>query len=1273
MSEKKKLNGDNNKPKDSWFKENDDYSDKDEKIKEKELSPIDKLNKNKHNATKRPTNSNKVDTVHLDDGKHGGHSFGKLIREAVARLYLKQQNTSSNDIWNAFLNELLVNGKQMDIMKAEIFLRMNEMEKMLLKRINSMASENNNNFQDIRKFMEHFRSGWHRQQAGNQASVAVNTDPETEERNFDIPQAQETKPEPGLEGEQKEMKVKDTSRMEQSAECQAPTNDQTDRSREIEDICVRVVNRLMNCNQYQQIHQQAQQAVEVSTYPQDLHLTCSSHPPQAFDQSSTPSLAFCCSCTRCICFCHSKDRSVKNKSRRNKRRLFGDNADRKHKDWKRKTEVTDEEFETNPPNGDLTHGDLNEQNGKVHLSKSLPYPYNSQGESKGSNEYDRMTEYLCQGEWNSLKFGTNLTSNVSDSDVPQDESYIRKKKAPQYPDRKSAACGGGNPGDPSDGSDSEDDLKKGDGKDDRGDNGKKSDGDEERHIFDWKIDVDSWKECILEGDEEKVEQLLRKKILPDDNLLQEAKEKFGRKSKTFSDICKKISVFVGKQSEEIVDVWPAFKYKKDCDNDEKVLFVVCTAKKVENIDINTYETDQRCITETQKNENQIIREREQENPFDDEEMKQIVQCMKDNSVTLMDIHSNITRISVSWIKSKGYGTELSSMNHELCIVLYVHIKGLIPINEDPFPTNVGIYSVDIREGVFLPLAGPFEHHEQIKMGCAIRGDFHTGGGVGTLGGFVEHNNNIYCITSAHVMFEKHHFEHLQKNKLILFGPHHQYFAYQPTKKEAKPFGKITKAVYTEGGGGAAGVEAVLICVDERCPSSGNFPDGKNYREAGFDNGMSYTSGKTLEMADLPRRTDVIKYGIYSHVTRGCFRLDGASIRNNNALGTIHNLGFLLHNQIEIEEIGHVRFAEPGDSGALVMTEEENGDLVAIGLLEGEMDGIYIVTPICDVLAALGIPRNQGLKRFGPLTVSTNRLNEQSQHIPTTQTNATPDSGISISSQNSPERNDFLQLVSKVDNLSDRFSNVEQDLPQDVARHAAENNYQMTEKLKAMETDLQHQFMEHRKQYTEIKDQMTGKINAMGHQLQQQFEEHRKQNTDQMTEKMNAMGRQLQQQSEEHKKQNIEIKDQMTDKINAMGHQLQQQFEEHRKQNTDQMTEKMNAMEYQLQQQSEEHKKQNTEIKDEMTEKMNAMGDQLQQKFEEHRKQNTDQMTEKMNAMGHQLQQQSEEQKKQNTEIKDQMDAMGRQLERKYDEQNQEIKQQMGLITELLMKMNQNKA
>jgi hypothetical protein len=124
--------------------------------------------------------------------------------------------------------------------------------------------------------------------------------------------------------------------------------------------------------------------------------------------------------------------------------------------------------------------------------------------------------------------------------------------------------------------------------------------------------------------------------------------------------------------------------------------------------------------------------------------------------------------------------------------------------------------------------------------------------------------------------------------------------------------------------------------------------------SGFDasNPLCFNSGAVSETSQIKRRTEVYKFGMSSGITRGSFDLQGAALRKGQMQGHCQGFGFNLKNQMIVLQIGGNPFAKPGDSGALVLIEGEE-DSTAIGIVEGGMNGRVFVTPICDILRAVG--------------------------------------------------------------------------------------------------------------------------------------------------------------------------------------------------------------------------------------------------------------------------------------------------------------------------------
>ncbi|XP_053392231.1 uncharacterized protein LOC123539328 [Mercenaria mercenaria] len=456
---------------------------------------------------------------------------------------------------------------------------------------------------------------------------------------------------------------------------------------------------------------------------------------------------------------------------------------------------------------------------------------------------------------------------------------------------------------------------------------------------------------------------VHKNVLPSNRELHTACRHLGRRSATFSNICRMICKQVVGTAEDIADVWASYRME-DChlDGTISIVFVVMTTTDTpRNIHLKDYKYHL-VSQNTFSNESEIVRARE----LSDEThaistkhntLEELRKCIAHHADDLLERHSNINVIVPSLKKSKGYYSDNHSIIDEPCIALYVPLKGCIPIHEDPFPQELDGYKVDVLEGKFETYeGGPNEFHEHLKMGLAIHAKIldsnkHLLGG--TLGGFVNHPVYKMCgITCAHVLCssEEMNFIKYCGIKDGLDKP-----VFQPVNDESAPFGRVVMAVYKSGDESSSGMEAALFRIEERHPEDGSFPIAFNDIQAGFDENrpLTYNSGVVCEASSISPRTEVFKYGMTTGITRGSFALQGAVVRKERNEGNRHSFGYSLKDQLVVLQIGMEPFAEPGHSGALVLIEGDHHDSVAIGIVEGGIKGRVFVTPICDILRAFG--------------------------------------------------------------------------------------------------------------------------------------------------------------------------------------------------------------------------------------------------------------------------------------------------------------------------------
>ncbi|XP_060607485.1 uncharacterized protein LOC132759686 [Ruditapes philippinarum] len=395
----------------------------------------------------------------------------------------------------------------------------------------------------------------------------------------------------------------------------------------------------------------------------------------------------------------------------------------------------------------------------------------------------------------------------------------------------------------------------------------------------WMIDADAWLKCIKEGGdfEHQAESLLSESKLPEKFALDAIRLKYAHFSSIISKICDKICVYIKEKSETIAHVWAATIYSKDSlPKDNDIVFVVLTTDITVKINEENFVIYQRHFLQVDDTDlNKEIEIMEYNNLPTSEEIDKLEKCLKQNAKSLMNNHSNLTRVTASWFRTDRNDTEHLSLRKELCIALFVHIKGYIPVGEKYFPTEIGGFPVVVREGIFTLCKGPNEYHENVKMGCAIGAEM-----VGTLGAFIEfeNDNDLYGLTCAHVVFGHDKLKAILQKGICVFDD--GIVVCQPANTNYKPLGKTVAAVYKSGGNGISGMEFALIRIHQsRWPTEGTFPDDSDYLSAGFgpDTPFEFASGNTLNTRRLPFPL-VYKYGCESKLTQGVCRVNGSSVR-----------------------------------------------------------------------------------------------------------------------------------------------------------------------------------------------------------------------------------------------------------------------------------------------------------------------------------------------------------------------------------------------------------
>ncbi|XP_053382073.1 uncharacterized protein LOC128549458 [Mercenaria mercenaria] len=442
-------------------------------------------------------------------------------------------------------------------------------------------------------------------------------------------------------------------------------------------------------------------------------------------------------------------------------------------------------------------------------------------------------------------------------------------------------------------------------------------------------------------------------------------DEFGVGSTKVSEVCKEICTNLKSRSEEILKVWPAYRRS----NPYRIVFVVITKSAVTSKkDVNIFEDFEVLLRgKTEKNvENKQVINHEVDSltRIDLSQMEKLRTVIKDHSKTLREQHSNITMISASPFKSRGFMKGKHTLERKDCVVLYVHVKGLIPVQETCFPDVLDGFPVDVREAVIQLYAGgqPSDRHDQLKMGCAIGPQDRKC--TGTLGGFVDIAEHGLCaITCAHVVIEEDNLKSKVLKETICFQPSIEY-------SNSKRCGKVVNHCFSTRSEEKSLDVAVIKLDKERSPVSGQFPDisKKDLIKAGFDENqtLQFTSGKVYDSSDIKENRDsrLIKYGASSRLRIGEFRFLGADIAKGPLMYS-GNIELILDNLMQIYDIeGCGPFAEKGDSGSLVFSvSNSDSELTAVGMLLGGDDGFSVATPICDALYGIGCAAPCNLKCF----------------------------------------------------------------------------------------------------------------------------------------------------------------------------------------------------------------------------------------------------------------------------------------------------------------------
>ncbi|XP_053394969.1 uncharacterized protein LOC128555724 [Mercenaria mercenaria] len=474
---------------------------------------------------------------------------------------------------------------------------------------------------------------------------------------------------------------------------------------------------------------------------------------------------------------------------------------------------------------------------------------------------------------------------------------------------------------------------------------------------------------LCSGNKKIAKRLVKLRHFPTQRILDEICLLFGRKSNVTLFICNAICAHIKTKDEHIIDVWAAYTLKRT----NSITFVVSlqeeekTGKKekAESIPLHkmiNYSFIKRRVGEYSYEGTEIINHNAPDEYIDADAYCKLQDCVAKYSVELMKEHRYLSLVSVCSKRSTGYGSTSWELKLGNCIVLYVHTKHYIPINEEPFKPHYDGIPVDVREGAFIPFGRTaVEFLEHVQMGCQICGDNNA---KGTLGCFIDHPQYGVCgLTCAHVLLSPWELDWVKTVKSgTSIWPLHSFSkkVYQPTKQDSS-IGHAVQLIHKEGSGNNSGMDLALFKLTSRHPKSPDFPNASGVMPAGK---INYEHWQICSMDRLNLRTErVVKFGAKTEFRNGVIEFDRLSVKHLNCSLQNEYTTITLHKQIEVRpQILSVAFAEPGDSGALVFLGGENdSEHTCIGIIEGgTTNGTVVVTPIVAILDELKV---SSLKSF----------------------------------------------------------------------------------------------------------------------------------------------------------------------------------------------------------------------------------------------------------------------------------------------------------------------
>ncbi|XP_061180849.1 uncharacterized protein LOC133189516 [Saccostrea echinata] len=325
-----------------------------------------------------------------------------------------------------------------------------------------------------------------------------------------------------------------------------------------------------------------------------------------------------------------------------------------------------------------------------------------------------------------------------------------------------------------------------------------------------------------------------------------------------------------------------------------------------------------------------------------------------------------------------------------CVVIHCRVKGIVPFGESPFPTKIGEFPVDVREG-YCDFAS---NQDKLQLGQKI-GPMNTQFDFGTLGGFVDlPGSRKGFITCAHVVCPN---DILQNGNVQNFVENNEVMiADKSITTQREPVGMVKKAAFQFGEETQVSVDAALIELCSRFPESGNFAidwtqDNKEkIRKMGFSetNVPTFSNGETTSISSDNIRNDLIKCGAATGLTLGRLRsMETHAFIVNKDVKFSDNVCKFYH-QMEVIPLVYPSdnftvksfppFITHGDSGSFVFMIVHNSPVIlkCVGLAVAVTSyGSCLMTPVDKVLSALGLP-SDCLMKFNPSEAAFNTSNGQ---------------------------------------------------------------------------------------------------------------------------------------------------------------------------------------------------------------------------------------------------------------------------------------------------------